>query len=74
MSDEVHDSTADEGGEFCPVAVAVDVIGERWSMLILRSLLVGLTRFNDLARSLPGISRNLLTKRLRQFESAMLLV
>lgn len=59
-----------DGSEFCPVAVAVEVIGERWSMLILRSLLVGMTRFNDLARSLPGISRNLLTKRLRQFETA----
>jgi DNA-binding HxlR family transcriptional regulator len=70
MTDEVADSTSDEGSEFCPIAVAVDVIGERWSMLILRSLLVGLTRFNDLARSLPGISRNLLTKRLRQFEAA----
>lgn len=64
------EATEADGGEFCPVAVAVEVIGERWSMLILRSMLVGLTRFNDLARSLPGISRNLLAKRLRQFETA----
>jgi DNA-binding HxlR family transcriptional regulator len=62
--------TEGDGGEFCPLAVAVEVTGERWSMMILRDLLVGVTRFNDLARSLPGISRNLLTKRLRQFEAA----
>ena len=46
------------------------MLGERWSLLILRDLLVGTTRFNDLARGLPGLSRTLLTKRLRQFERA----
>ena len=47
---------------------ALDVLGERWSLLILRDMLVGTSRFNDLARGLPGLSRSLLTKRLRQFE------
>ena len=57
-------------GQYCPVSRALDVLGERWSLLILRDLLVGTTRFNDLARGLPGLSRSLLTKRLRQFERA----
>jgi len=55
-------------GQYCPIARALDLLGERWSLLILRDMLVGATRFNDLARGLPGLSRTLLTKRLRQFE------
>ncbi len=57
-------------GQYCPVSRAVDLLGERWTMLIVRDLLVGTTRFNDLARGLPGLSRSLLTKRLRQLERA----
>ena len=57
-------------GQFCPISRAVDVLGERWSLLILRDMLVGATRFNDLARGLPGLSRTLLSKRLRQLERA----
>ncbi len=57
-------------GQYCPVSRAVDVLGERWTMLIVRELLVGTTRFNDLARGMPGLSRSLLTKRLRQLERA----
>jgi DNA-binding HxlR family transcriptional regulator len=49
------------------------VLGERWSLLILRDMLVGATRFNQLARGLPGLSRSLLSKRLRQFERAGLI-
>ena len=55
-------------GQYCPISRALDVLGERWSLMILRDMLVGATRFNDLARGLPGLSRSLLTKRLRQFE------
>lgn len=55
-------------GQYCPISHALDILGERWSLLIIRDLLVGTTRFNDLARGLPGLSRSLLTKRLRQFE------
>ncbi|MBF6184458.1 MULTISPECIES: winged helix-turn-helix transcriptional regulator [Nocardia] len=57
-------------GQYCPIARALDLLGERWSLLILRDLLLGSTRFNDLSRGLPGLSRSLLAKRLRQFERA----
>ena len=57
-------------GQYCPIAKALDLLGERWSLLIVRDLLVGTARFNDLARGLPGLSRSLLAKRLHQFERA----
>ncbi|HZM40636.1 MAG TPA: helix-turn-helix domain-containing protein, partial [Acidimicrobiales bacterium] len=52
--------------QYCPIVRAVDVLGERWTLLILRDMLVGSTRFNEISRGLPGLSRALLTKRLRQ--------
>ncbi|MDX2381706.1 MAG: winged helix-turn-helix transcriptional regulator [Acidimicrobiia bacterium] len=55
-------------GQYCPISRALDVLGERWTLLIMRDLLSGTTRFNDLARGLPGISRSLLAKRLRLLE------
>jgi DNA-binding HxlR family transcriptional regulator len=60
-------------GQYCPIARAVEVLGERWSVLIIRDLLCGFTRFNDLARANPSLSRTLLAKRLRQLERACLL-
>jgi DNA-binding HxlR family transcriptional regulator/putative sterol carrier protein len=57
-------------GQYCPISRALDVLGERWTMMILRDMLTGTTRFNDLARGLPGLSRSLLAKRLRQLERA----
>ncbi len=57
-------------GQYCPIARALDVLGERWALLIVRDMLVGATRFNELARGLPGLSRSLLTTRLRQLERA----
>jgi DNA-binding HxlR family transcriptional regulator/putative sterol carrier protein len=57
-------------GQYCPISRALDVLGERWTLLILRDMLVGATRFNDLARGLPGLSRSLLSKRLRELERA----
>ncbi len=57
-------------GQYCPISRAVEVLGERWSLLIVRDMLCGATRFNDLARGLPGLSRSLLAKRLRQLEVA----
>src|SRR5262245_9483391 len=57
-------------GQYCPVTRAVEVLGERWSMLNVRDMLCGTSHFNDLARGLPGLSRSLLTKRLRQLEMA----
>lgn len=60
-------------GQYCPISRAVEVLGERWSLLIVRDMLCGATRFNDIARGLPGLSRSLLTKRLRQLERAGIL-
>lgn len=57
-------------GQYCPIAKAVEVLGERWSLLVMRELLIGSTHFNDIARGLPGISRSLLSKRLRQLTAA----
>ncbi|GAA5026778.1 winged helix-turn-helix transcriptional regulator [Terrabacter aeriphilus] len=62
-----HDPGA---GQYCPISRTLDVVGERWSLLILRDMMTGTTRFNDLARGLPGLSRTLLTKRLRHLERA----
>jgi DNA-binding HxlR family transcriptional regulator len=55
-------------GHFCPVALGSEVLADRWTPLILRELILGNTRFNDIARGLPGISRSLLVQRLRHLE------
>lgn len=55
-------------GRFCPVSLSCEVLGDRWTPLIVRELLFGNTRFNDIARGLPGISRSLLVQRLRHLE------
>lgn len=57
-------------GQYCPITRAVEVLGERWTVLIVRDLLCGRTRFNELARGNPRLSRTLLSKRLRQLEAA----
>lgn len=51
-----------------PLASALDLVGERWTLLIVRELLLGARRFTDLSRAFPGLSRNLLTARLRRLE------
>jgi DNA-binding HxlR family transcriptional regulator len=56
-------------GDICPIARALDVIGERWALLVVRELLLGPQRFSDLRRALPGASSNMLTDRLRELES-----
>ncbi len=57
--------------QFCPVAKALDVIGERWNLLIIRELLLSeRCRYTDIRRGLPGIATNLLTERLRDLERA----
>lgn len=61
-------------GQYCPISRALDLLGERWTLMIVRDMLVGATRFNDLARGLPGLSRSLLTQRLRSLERAELVV
>ena len=57
-------------GQFCGFARALEVVGERWALLIVRDLLVGPKRFTDLLRGLPGIPTNILTARLKEFEDA----
>ncbi len=54
--------------QFCPVAKACEVLTERWTPLVLRELLCGSRRFNDLQRGVPLMSRSLLAKRLRELE------
>ncbi len=50
-------------GQYCPVAKAHEILGDRWTMLIVRELVSGRENFNDIARGLPGIPRSLLTSR-----------
>jgi DNA-binding HxlR family transcriptional regulator len=55
-------------GQFCPVAMASEVLCTRWTVLVLRELLCGTTRFNDLRRGVPRMSPALLSKRLKELE------
>lgn len=55
--------------QHCPMATALDFVGDRWTILILRELLGGPARFQDLKDGLPGIATNLLTERLRRMET-----
>jgi DNA-binding HxlR family transcriptional regulator len=57
-------------GQFCPVAVASEIFAERWTPLILRELVLGSRRFNDIHRGVPRISRALLARRLRELRAA----
>ncbi len=59
--------------QYCGLAYALDVIGERWTILMIRELLAGPRRFKDLNDGLPGISTNLLTERLKRLEQQGLL-
>jgi DNA-binding HxlR family transcriptional regulator len=55
--------------QYCGVARALDVVGERWTLLIIRDLLLGPRRYKDLLEGLPGIGTNLLAERLRELEA-----
>ena len=57
-------------GQFCPIAVACETFAERWTPLILRELLGGARRFNEIRQGIPLISRTLLAQRLRELEDA----
>ncbi len=61
-------------GQFCPVAKTAELIGEKWTLLILRELLLGTTRFNDFQRAMSRMSPTLLTKRLRQLEKGGIII
>jgi DNA-binding HxlR family transcriptional regulator len=57
-------------GQYCGLAKALDVIGDRWTLLIVRELLIGESRYTDLLKGLPGIATNLLATRLAGMEEA----
>jgi DNA-binding HxlR family transcriptional regulator len=57
-------------GQFCPVARLLEIIGDRWTLLIIRDMLTGTKHFNDLERGLPGISRALLADRMKLLQRA----
>ncbi len=56
--------------QFCPVAMAAEVLCSRWTMVLLRELIAGSTRFNDLRRGVPRMSPSLLSQRLKELEQA----
>jgi DNA-binding HxlR family transcriptional regulator len=60
--------------QFCPVAMAAEILGARWTLVLLRELVVGSTRFNDLRRGVPRMSPALLSKRLKDLEMAGIVV
>ena len=66
MVDAVHRGF----GQFCPVALASEVLTQRWSLLVIRELMAGSTRFNDIRRGVPRISPSLLKERLETLEHA----
>jgi DNA-binding HxlR family transcriptional regulator len=60
--------------DYCPIALGVDVLGDRWTPLVIRELTVGADGFNEIHRGIPRISRTLLAQRLRQLERQGLVV
>ena len=61
-------------GQFCPVAKASELIGEKWTMLVLRELFLGTKRFNEFQRALSHMSPTLLSKRLRHLEACGIII
>jgi DNA-binding HxlR family transcriptional regulator len=55
-------------GQFCPIAKAAEILAERWTLLVLRELILGSSRFNDLRRGVPLMSSSLLSQRLKFLE------
>jgi DNA-binding HxlR family transcriptional regulator len=68
----VHEGTMTDSSyrQFCPVAMAAEILGARWTLVVLRELVTGSTRFNDLRRGVPRMSPALLSKRLKDLEIA----
>ena len=58
-------------GQYCPIARASELLAERWSIIILRNIVIlGCRTFNEIADAAPGLSRGLLSRRLRDLERA----
>ena len=60
--------------QYCPVAHALDLVGDRWALLVVRELMHGPKRYTDLAANLPGIGTNILASRLRDLEECGIIV
>lgn len=71
MADRPNRRRYDDG---CAAAHAMDLIGERWALLVARELVLGPRRFTDLRAALPGISPNVLSQRLEEMEAAAILI
>ena len=56
--------------QYCPIAKGSEILGDRWTLLIVREMLGGAGGFNELQRGLPGISRSVLADRMRALERA----
>lgn len=63
-----HHGRVPSRDQYCPIYRSLDLFGDRWGLLVVREILRGVTRFNELERSLPGISRSTLAQRLRLLE------
>ena len=57
-------------GQYCPLSMAAEILGTRWTLLLLRELLEGSTQFNDISRGVPLMSRSMLSQRLKELETA----
>jgi DNA-binding HxlR family transcriptional regulator len=57
-------------GQYCPIARASEIFAERWTPVIVRNLLIGCRTYTEISAGAPGLSRSLLTQRLRQLERA----
>ena len=57
-------------GQYCPLSMAAEILGTRWTLLLLRELLEGSTQFNDIARGVPLMSRSMLSQRLKDLETS----
>jgi len=69
----MHDLGVRSYRDLCGIARALDLVGERWALLVVRGLLFGPKRFADLHRGLPGMSQNVLTQRLCELEASCVL-
>src|SRR5689334_8739154 len=59
--------------DYCPIAASVEVLGDRWTPLIIREMMVGARGFNEIHRGIPRVSRTLLAQRLRELQRRGLL-
>ena len=74
LTDSKNGSSRRRYEDACGTAHALDLVGERWALLVMRELMLGPKRFSDLRADLPGISANVLTQRLEGLEAAGILI